>query len=365
MIQFQCQCGKQYKVSEEYAGKKVRCKKCSDTIRVPSPEKEELSLVPEARIEPQHTSTYPIQADSPPEDSSDSVNGGLPKPLILSFVVLGVILVGLLLYVFVFRDTWENDNYQHISQMIRDSKQHYDYEEFDEGLKKYDELVAFIGDRELKREQLNSEYSDICNTFEEYKEEVWLAKIEAERRKKAAEIAKQKASERELRIQAERAERERKAEIAKKLEIQRQRKEAEAERKAKQFAKEQEKQRLNEERIANGYLTAREKADTLVLTLLDDGSLNKAAFSKIDIFPKQRDRYGRKQKPTYAEVFYSVEYYTKGGLYRKGVCAIALNPVDLSENVQRKYSIECSWKIRTAYVDETNIWGWNDVIVVE
>lgn len=35
MIQFECQCGKSYQVPEQYAGKKVRCKKCDTTVRIP------------------------------------------------------------------------------------------------------------------------------------------------------------------------------------------------------------------------------------------------------------------------------------------------------------------------------------------
>lgn len=38
MIRFQCQCGKQYQVPEEYAGKKVRCKKCNTAVVIPHQE---------------------------------------------------------------------------------------------------------------------------------------------------------------------------------------------------------------------------------------------------------------------------------------------------------------------------------------
>src|SRR5262249_9017903 len=35
-IKFSCDCGKAYKVPEEFAGKKVRCKQCGESILVPS-----------------------------------------------------------------------------------------------------------------------------------------------------------------------------------------------------------------------------------------------------------------------------------------------------------------------------------------
>jgi hypothetical protein len=35
-IKFSCDCGKAYKVQEEFAGKKVRCKQCGESIVVPS-----------------------------------------------------------------------------------------------------------------------------------------------------------------------------------------------------------------------------------------------------------------------------------------------------------------------------------------
>jgi hypothetical protein len=35
-IKFACSCGKAYKVPEKFAGKRVKCKQCDETIRVPS-----------------------------------------------------------------------------------------------------------------------------------------------------------------------------------------------------------------------------------------------------------------------------------------------------------------------------------------
>ena len=41
MIKFQCsKCAKNYRVTDEYAGKRVRCKECSTINTIPSPEPE-------------------------------------------------------------------------------------------------------------------------------------------------------------------------------------------------------------------------------------------------------------------------------------------------------------------------------------
>jgi len=42
MIKFQCsKCGKSYKVADEYAGKRVRCKDCSTINTIPSSQQEQ------------------------------------------------------------------------------------------------------------------------------------------------------------------------------------------------------------------------------------------------------------------------------------------------------------------------------------
>lgn len=192
MIQFQCKCGKKYEVPEHFAGKKVRCKKCNDMMRIPQINNEDSAVMMTDIIE-----TSDEDASLPEKQSiipKMSENSGLPKPLIYSFIAIGIFLVIGFLYIFVIRDTWELDNSKNINQMIRDAKQHYDYKEYDKGLKKYDELLTFVGDRELKREQLRNGYSDICQTYEGYKEKVrtYEAKIKAETKAKAEAAEKER-----------------------------------------------------------------------------------------------------------------------------------------------------------------------------
>jgi hypothetical protein len=46
MIKFSCtQCGHSYRVSDEYAGKRVKCKNCATANTIPSPEKTEQSVI--------------------------------------------------------------------------------------------------------------------------------------------------------------------------------------------------------------------------------------------------------------------------------------------------------------------------------
>lgn len=41
MIKFECsKCGKSYRVADEYAGKRVRCKECTTINTIPTPQRE-------------------------------------------------------------------------------------------------------------------------------------------------------------------------------------------------------------------------------------------------------------------------------------------------------------------------------------
>lgn len=210
MIHITCQCGKNYEVPEQYAGKKVRCKKCNSKMQIPSVENEDSAVIMAEIVE-----TSDIESSSPKKQSivtKMSENTGLPEPLIYLFVSLGIIIVVSLLYIFVFRDTWETANYSKLSQLIREAEQHYNHEEYEEGLKKFDELWRFThyeGRRalyELKNEELRKKACDIQGKYLRYEE-----KIEAEEEKQA-ELARQEEARRqaEEKAKADAAEKERK-----------------------------------------------------------------------------------------------------------------------------------------------------------
>lgn len=48
MIEFKCDCGQKYRLAPDFAGKKIRCKKCALVLRVPTPESAEAPNPPEA-----------------------------------------------------------------------------------------------------------------------------------------------------------------------------------------------------------------------------------------------------------------------------------------------------------------------------
>jgi hypothetical protein len=59
----------------------------------------------------------------------------------------------------------------------------------------------------------------------------------------------------------------------------------------------------------------------------------------------------RAYPPKCAEFVYAVEYWTQGGLQRRGRCDIALNPIILPDDVAKKYNIQVAWEVRYVYVD--------------
>jgi hypothetical protein len=245
--------------------------------------------------------------------------------------------------------------------MITEAREQCSLEKYNSGIQKYEELCVFIGNRELTYERQRLDYIDVREKYESLKE-----RMRAEK-KRQAELAR---LEMERKIAEEKAKQE--AEIARKKEIE-EREKAEAqiieakkpsifasESKQKKIANQQEKNRLDEERILKGYLYDREMADSLISNLLNDGAITQASFVSSNILPKFYSYNHHKSiYPTYAEFVYYVEYWTQGGLYRKGQCDIALDAVILPDNVRIKYNIPVAWKVRYIYIDGVNIWGFN------
>lgn len=139
MIKFNCtNCNKKIGVPDEYAGKKIGCPGCEKVLVVPSTEQESRLL-----------QTYDCRAPN--------------KPQKIAFGFIGVACLGLLiliLWAFVLRDTWEIDNWDKISQMSDSVQQLIWNNKLEEGVAKYDELLAFIGDRELKQDALHKDLQE-------------------------------------------------------------------------------------------------------------------------------------------------------------------------------------------------------------
>ena len=149
----------------------------------------------------------------------------MKKPLIFTFIGIGIIFVGVVLYFSVFRDTWERDNLLKMSQMISEANQRYGLEEYDAGIQKYEELCVFIGDKKLKNESLRSDYLRLQEEYESLKEKIRAEKerlkkerAEAERKRKEAELARKKEIAEKQKAEVERIEAERKAVITRRME---------------------------------------------------------------------------------------------------------------------------------------------------
>ncbi|TFG45372.1 MAG: hypothetical protein E4H40_08360, partial [Candidatus Brocadiia bacterium] len=79
------------------------------------------------------------------------------KIIIALVSVVTLVIVTLLLYMFVLRDTWETDNYGKIHDFYYEGANLIDTGDFTLGLEKYQELIELVGNRNLKNKTL-SEY---------------------------------------------------------------------------------------------------------------------------------------------------------------------------------------------------------------
>jgi len=163
MIKFDCQmCGHNYQVPDKYAGKKVRCKECNEIFIVP--------ILNDDKHQTVQLKHYGSIADKPAKQPcSVSVT---PIRAWCLFGVLGVFFISFVLYMFVFRDTWEIDHYSELSNLIRDASRYYQAEEYQLGIKKYDKLCFLIGDRELKKEELRKLYSEMQGRYAPLKKKI-------------------------------------------------------------------------------------------------------------------------------------------------------------------------------------------------
>ena len=119
--------------------------------------------------------------------------------IIIALVSLVTLVIGpFLLWVFVFRDTWEIDNWGKISQMSDSVQQLIWNNKLEEGVAKYDELLAFIGDRELKQDALRRDLQEAKEIAEPVRRKVNEAK-NLERLRSLEERAKAFAESGEIR----------------------------------------------------------------------------------------------------------------------------------------------------------------------
>jgi tetratricopeptide (TPR) repeat protein len=144
-------------VPDEYAGKKVRCKKCGSLNVIPQGSAKQLphmELESDIQVGQDYHSSHSYDYDERNITSSQQEKGGVPKPAIFTLATMVVLFMGFLVYMFVFRDTWEIDNYARMDELYIEGSNLIAIEEFTAGLDKYEELIGFVGDRDLRDQRL-------------------------------------------------------------------------------------------------------------------------------------------------------------------------------------------------------------------
>jgi hypothetical protein len=81
-IKFACECGKAYKVPEKYAGKRVRCKNCGETVAVPSESSSTLTSARAAAVSQRSVmgSGRHAEEEDEPEESGEDEGDEDEKP---------------------------------------------------------------------------------------------------------------------------------------------------------------------------------------------------------------------------------------------------------------------------------------------
>jgi len=212
MILFHCQgCGHKYEVPDKYAGKKVRCKECNEIFIVPIRNEDKHQMMQLEHRKP-ITNKSAEQAFENNHYHQQSYSAStIPIWIWCLFGVLGVSFISFVLYMLVFRDTWEIDHYREISQMISEAKSFVDDKDFESGAVKYSELNNLVGNRELKDKNLKQEVATALNNYEtlkkiihkEKKRQAEQALLEKQRRKDAEEKRRMAEAERQRKIEEE------------------------------------------------------------------------------------------------------------------------------------------------------------------
>ncbi len=209
MIEFKCKCGKKFSVDDKYAGKKGKCPKCKEVVIVPQPDNTDIvdDIINDFCKEPHRRSnTIPEKFPKPTSNPSARIYAstnehqqleasfGMPTWIWYLYGATAVIIISVILYIFVFRDTWEIDHYGELSTLMNDAGRLYNAKEYQAGLKKYDELTTLLGDRKLKRDDLRSSYTEMQGTYIPLKKKI---------RVEETEIARKRQAEKERKLQAE------------------------------------------------------------------------------------------------------------------------------------------------------------------
>jgi DNA-directed RNA polymerase subunit RPC12/RpoP len=144
MIKFHClKCQQKIGVKDTAAGGRLKCPQCGAILTIPSP-------APES---PAATST--------------------PQPSRLPFWVwgsigfVGVFLIGILIWTFAFRDTWERDHAERIKTLAETASQFVYTNKWKEGFDAYDKLFKLVGPHPLSQGYLKDIVEQARQTYEE------------------------------------------------------------------------------------------------------------------------------------------------------------------------------------------------------
>lgn len=183
---------------DKYAGKKVRCKKCNEIFVAPQTDQNEDHMIQlddyDHLINEPTANITEEKQPSPQSDTSSSMP--LWTWCLLGF--LGLCFISFVLYMLVFRDTWERDHYSEISGMIRETQSYIYEEDLESATNLYNQLSDLIAGRHIKKENLKENFANVKAEYEmfkgkiekERKEEKRIALAKAEEERKIAEEEK-------------------------------------------------------------------------------------------------------------------------------------------------------------------------------
>lgn len=152
MVQFNCTlCRNKLEMSDDHIGKIVSCTQCGQKNTVPDPYYH-----------------YRYTEHSPSTDAPTKF-----KRKWIIFGLLALLLGGFLLYVFVQRDTWENDNFSTVMQMQSEAAILAVNGDAKQALVMYEDIFHLVGQRQIMGttfktviDETHSSYNDLQNEYE-------------------------------------------------------------------------------------------------------------------------------------------------------------------------------------------------------
>jgi tetratricopeptide (TPR) repeat protein len=163
MITFQCQyCGSRYQISDNCAGKNIKCKKCGKNIIIP--------INPFVTKDPSNvgrdTSTINLKSQEITMNDEPSYMSTATK-VGIGIITTGLILsIGFWIWLIANRDTWEIEHRYQVLHLCEEIYPLIQSNDPNAGVQKYNELLQLIGNRKLQDNDMNKVVSDIREVAE-------------------------------------------------------------------------------------------------------------------------------------------------------------------------------------------------------